>query len=149
MSDSEDISEGQKVAADVKHAILTKKRAGVKSRVTITFKKLAELKNEGKLTRDLFQKQQKVIEKYVSDIEDLDGQIIDIFDKLNIVEDDANRVAEITKQIDFQSDVCMKLSSFATSFPDKEDDNKPADNKLDLLGDVKVKLPPLMCFIQW
>ena len=39
MSDSEDISEGQKVAANVKHATLTKKRAGVKSRVTITLKK--------------------------------------------------------------------------------------------------------------
>ena len=85
------------------------------------------------------------MEKYVSDIEDLDGQIIDIFDELNIVEDDANRVAEITKQVDFQSDVCMKLSSLATCFPNKEDDNTHADNKSDLLGDVKVKLSPLKC----
>ena len=145
MSESEDISEEQKVAADVKHATLNKKRAGVKSRVTITLKKLDELKNEGKLTRDLFQRQQKVIEKYVSDIEDLDCQIIDIFDELNIVEDDLNRVAEITKQVDFQSDVCMKLSSLATCFPDEEDDNTPADNKSDLLGDIKVKLPPIKC----
>ena len=101
MSDSEDISEGQKAAADVKHATLTKKRAGVKSRVTITFKKLDELKNEGKLTCDLFPRQQKVIEKYVSDIEDLDGQIIDIFDELNIVKDDANRVAQNNKACRF------------------------------------------------
>ena len=145
MSDSEDNSKRQKAAADVKHATLTKKYAGVKSCVTITFKNLDELKNEGKLTRDLFQRQQKVIEKYVSDIEDLDGQIIDIFGELNTGEDDANRVAEITKQVDFQSDVCMKLSSLATCFPDKEDDNTPADDKSDLLGDVKVKLPPLKC----
>ena len=67
------------------------------------------------------------------------------FDELNIVEDDLNRVAEITKQVDFQSDVCMKLSSLATCFPDEEDDNTPDDNKSDLLGDVKVKMPPLKC----
>ena len=42
MSDSEDISKEQKAAVDVKHATLNKKRAGVKSRVTITLKKLDE-----------------------------------------------------------------------------------------------------------
>ena len=33
----------------------------------------------------------------------------------------------------------------ATCFPDEKDDNTPSDNKSDLLGDVKVKLPPLKC----
>ena len=120
---------------------LIKKRGGYKSCMTVALNSLCSLSIDD-LTKENFLRRQEAIEQYLQKVQDINDQILEVFLDKDVSETDPTKLDEISRQVDYTSQIHDELSKIeckinAKSQPDV-DTSKP-----DPL--MAVKLPKLTC----
>ena len=90
-----------------------KSRAGYKSRITIALNDLDQKLSESLLNKDLFEREQSKILRWLDKIEEINTQISEICDKEDIDINDDSRQSDMQSEQLYYSLVQSKLSTVA------------------------------------
>ena len=118
---------------------LVRRRAGFKSRVTISLNELQKVKDDD-LTEELFDRRQSAIQVYLDKIEETNIEILEVYIIHGVGDADQRKIDEIQDQVVYSDEVNDKLARVAKRLKDKVKPPVP------VLSNVSaVKLPQLKC----
>ena len=119
---------------------LVKKRAGIKSRITAALKNLQQI-DVKTLTEETFSSRNEDVMQFLHKIDELNEQIIDLFDDASLSENDDKRVQEMDNQVAYRVSITDKLGLIATAVKR----NSAPPNKNANEAKSAVKMPKLQC----
>ena len=123
-----------------KISALVKKRAGLKSYITVCMNKMHKLDDEN--LKIHFKNSKATILSYLQNVQRVDESIIEIYDQGDESVEE-RKLSEITSQIEYNDSVRAEL----TSIEKQVDVSLPANNNLPLQPPMAVKISRLKCKI--